>query len=125
MTSVKDKTRTIRGCVVSIALSIAFGSVIASLERLSAQNQKASGTTDSSKRMADGKLWTTHNLNVNTVPSYCYEDAELNCRRYGRLYTWESARRVMSIIGRWMAIANGRGMAADGETLRWRERGFG
>ncbi len=42
--------------MVSIALSIAFGSVIASLERLSAQNQKASGTTDSSKRMADGKL---------------------------------------------------------------------
>ena len=22
---------------------------------------------------------------VNTMPSYCYEDAELNCRRYGRL----------------------------------------
>ena len=38
MTSVKDKTRTIRVCVVSIALSSAFGSVIASLEQLSAQN---------------------------------------------------------------------------------------
>ena len=99
MTSVKDKTRTIRVCVVSIALSIAFGSVIASLERLSAQNQKASGTMDSSKRMADGKLWTTHNLNVNTVPSYCYEDAERNCRRYGRLYTWESARRGCQSLG--------------------------
>ena len=74
MTSVKDKTRTIRGCVVSIAPSIAFGSVIASLERLSAQNQKPSGSTDSSKQMADGKLWTTHSLNVNVVPSYCYED---------------------------------------------------
>jgi hypothetical protein len=76
MTSLKDKTRTIRVCVVSIALSTAFGSVIASLEQLSAQNQKAAGRTDSSQRMADGKLWTTHNLNVNIVPSYCYEDAE-------------------------------------------------
>ena len=84
---------------MSTALSIAFGSVIASLERLSAQNQKASGTTDSSKRMADGKLWTTHNLNVNTVPSYCYEDAERNCRQYGRLYTWESARRGCQSLG--------------------------
>jgi uncharacterized protein (TIGR02145 family) len=99
MPSVKDKTRTIRVCVVSIVLSIAFGSAIASLERLSAQNQKASGTTDSSKRMADGKLWTTHNLNVNTIPSYCYEDAERNCRQYGRLYTWESARRGCQSLG--------------------------
>jgi hypothetical protein len=39
--------------------------------------------------MADGKEWTTENLNVEASPSYCYADAEQNCRRYGRLYTWE------------------------------------
>jgi uncharacterized protein (TIGR02145 family) len=99
MTRVKDKTRPIRVFVVSIALSIAFWSVSASLERLSAQDQEASGTRYSSKRMADGKQWMTHNLDVNTVPSYCYEDAELNCRRYGRLYTWESARRICQSLG--------------------------
>jgi len=99
MTSAKDKTRPIRVCVVSLALSIAFGSASASLERRSAQDPKASGTTYSSKRMADGKQWTTHNLNVNTVPSYCYEDAELNCRQYGRMYTWESARRGCQSLG--------------------------
>jgi len=49
--------------------------------------------------MADGKQWTTHNLDVNTMPSYCYEDANANCRRYGRLYTWESARRVCQSLG--------------------------
>ncbi len=49
--------------------------------------------------MADGKQWMTRNLDVNTVPSWCYEDAELNCRRYGRLYTWESARRVCQSLG--------------------------
>lgn len=53
----------------------------------------------SAKRMADRKQWTTHNLDVTSVPSYCYEDAELNCRRYGRLYTWESARRVCQSLG--------------------------
>ena len=99
MIRVKDKTRPIRVFVVSIALSIAFWSVSASLERLSAQDLKASGTMHSSKRMADGKQWMTHNLDVNTVPSYCYEDTELNCRRYGRLYTWESARRVCQSLG--------------------------
>jgi uncharacterized protein (TIGR02145 family) len=71
----------------------------ASLERFSAQVQQASGTLSSTKRMADGKLWTTDNLNVKTVPSYCYEDAEPNCQLYGRLYTWESARRGCQSLG--------------------------
>ena len=56
-------------------------------------------TKDSSKRMADGKQWTTQNLNVNTAQSYCYDDAELNCRRYGRLYTWDSAQRGCRSLG--------------------------
>jgi len=49
--------------------------------------------------MADGKQWTTQNLNLNAVPSYCYEDADLNCRQYGRLYTWESAQRGCQSLG--------------------------
>ena len=99
MSTVQHKTKPIRVCVASIALSIAFGFLSASLQRLSAYAQKAASTTHSSKRMADGKEWTTYNLDVNTKPSYCYEDAELNCRRYGRLYTWESARRVCQSLG--------------------------
>ena len=99
MTRIKEKTGRIRVLAVSIALSVAFWSDGASWERLSAQDRKASGTMYPSKRMADGKQWTTRNLDVNTMPSYCYEDAELNCRRYGRLYTWESARRVCQSLG--------------------------
>jgi uncharacterized protein (TIGR02145 family) len=49
--------------------------------------------------MPDGKQWTTANLSVNTEQSYCYENAELNCRRYGRLYTWESAQRACQSLG--------------------------
>jgi uncharacterized protein (TIGR02145 family) len=52
-----------------------------------------------SKPMADGKQWTVENLNVDTAPSYCYDDAELNCRRFGRLYTWESAQRACRSLG--------------------------
>jgi uncharacterized protein (TIGR02145 family) len=99
MTRIKDKSRPIRVFAVSIALSMAFWSVSASWKRLSAQDHTASGTMYSSKRMADGKQWMTRNLDVNTAPSYCYEDAELNCRRYGRLYTWESARRACQSLG--------------------------
>ena len=112
MSSVNHRTRPIRICLVSIALSLAFGPVNIPSARLSAQDQKAVGAPYSSKRMADGKHWTTHNLNVNTVPSYCYEDAELNCRRYGRLYTWESARRGCQSLG------DGWRLPTDGE---WRQ----
>jgi uncharacterized protein (TIGR02145 family) len=49
--------------------------------------------------MADGKQWTVENLNVDTATSYCYDDVELNCRRYGRLYTWESAQRGCRSLG--------------------------
>jgi uncharacterized protein (TIGR02145 family) len=44
--------------------------------------------------MPDGKAWMTENLNVDVRGSYCYDDAALNCRRYGRLYTWESAQQA-------------------------------
>jgi uncharacterized protein (TIGR02145 family) len=64
-----------------------------------AAQPKPSGPTLSSKRMADGKQWTTQNLNVRTAQSYCYEDAERNCREYGRLYTWESAQRGCQSLG--------------------------
>ena len=49
--------------------------------------------------MADGKYWMTHNVNVNVLSSYRYEDKELNCYQYGRLYTWESAWRVCQSFG--------------------------
>jgi uncharacterized protein (TIGR02145 family) len=79
-------------------LSLLVGIGAVSVTLLAAQ-PKPSGTTYSSKRMADGKQWTTQNLNVNTAQSYCYEDAEPNCRQYGRLYTWESALRGCRSLG--------------------------
>ena len=104
---------TSRISAVAIALSIAFGLVgDASSTQRSAKDQNLSGTIASSKRMADGKEWTTANLNVNTSSSYCYDDAESNCRRYGRLYTWESARRGCQSLG------NGWRLPTDDE---WRQ----
>jgi len=90
MTSTKDKIRLFRFFAISLVLSLAFGS---------AQEQKAPSAAYSSKRMADSKEWMTQNLNLNTAPSYCYEDADRNCARYGRLYTWESAQRACQSLG--------------------------
>jgi uncharacterized protein (TIGR02145 family) len=39
-----------------------------------------------------GKLtWMAENLNFQTDSSWCYDDADSNCVKYGRLYTWEAA----------------------------------
>ena len=69
-----------------MTLALAFGSTDASVQV-------------SSKRMADGKEWTTSNLNVNAPASFCYDDVETSCRRYGRLYTWASAQQVCKAVG--------------------------
>ena len=45
-------------------------------------------------RMADGRLWTTANLAFKTAQSFCYDNAERNCQKYGRLYTWQAAQQV-------------------------------
>lgn len=94
-----------RNRVAAVALSMAFVSVDAacSMHR-SATGHAVSGTTDSPRRMPDGKRWTLDNLNVRTDGSYCYEDAELNCVRYGRLYTWESARQACRSLGDWWRL---------------------
>ena len=85
---------------MAIVLSIAFGFVAAACStEAPAKGQNLSGTIPSSKRIADGKEWTTANLNVSTPSSYCYDDAESDCRRYGRLYAWESAQRVCRSLG--------------------------
>ena len=85
--------------IAAIALSIAFGSVGAGSTHRSPKYQNVADTIVSSRPMADGKEWTTANLNVNVSPSYCYDDAEANCRRYGRMYPWESAQRVCQSVG--------------------------
>ena len=92
-------TTSRRSGLVAIALSIAFGLVAACSTEDPADDQNLSGTIASSKRLADGKEWTTANLNVSTSASYCYDDAESNCGRYGRLYTWESAQRGCQSLG--------------------------
>jgi len=86
--------------VLGIALGLALVSAGgADSVRRSAADQKVSDTNPSSRPMADGKEWTVSNLNVEAPSSYCYGDAEQNCRRYGRLYTWESAQRVCPSLG--------------------------
>jgi len=38
-----------------------------------------------------GVTWMAENLNCATNNSWCYDDDNSNCTKYGRLYTWEAA----------------------------------
>jgi uncharacterized protein (TIGR02145 family) len=91
-------TSRIGAAASALIIAFALGGGASSPQR-SPEDRKVSGTIGSSKRMADGKEWTTANLNVDSSSSYCYDAAEVNCRRYGRLYTWESAQRGCQSLG--------------------------
>lgn len=45
-------------------------------------------------RLKDGKKWMAQNLNYKISDSYCYNNDSVNCKKYGRLYTWEAAKKA-------------------------------
>jgi len=57
------------------------------------------GTMYSTKKF-NGLTWTTQNLNY-PIPgaSWCYDDDPANCEKYGRLYTWEGAKKACATLG--------------------------
>lgn len=38
------------------------------------------------------QTWMAENLNYKTSDSWCYDNKDGNCKKYGRLYTWEAAK---------------------------------
>jgi len=40
------------------------------------------------------QFWMSENLNYKISGSQCYDNAENNCQKYGRLYNWETAMKV-------------------------------
>jgi uncharacterized protein (TIGR02145 family) len=97
-----------RTIVVIIALAVGSAPVgVHGFIQRPAQVGAASQTTPPSKRMQDGRQWSTTNLDVDIDGSYCYGDAPANCRRYGRLYTWEAAQKGCLSLGEgWRSPTN-------------------
>jgi len=52
------------------------------------------GQTYKTVKMPGGKTWMAANLNFKTDESWCYLDEESNCQKYGRLYSWNTAKTV-------------------------------
>lgn len=58
-------------------------------------------------RQIGQKLWMTENLGFDIgLGAWCYEDNSANCSTYGRLYTWDAARRSCEGLGDKWRLAN-------------------
>jgi len=55
---------------------------------------KRDGQTYKWLRLKDGKKWIVQNLNYEMADSWCYDDMDSNCAKYGRLYNWEAAMKA-------------------------------
>ena len=40
------------------------------------------------------QTWMAQNLNFETASSYCYEEEKSNCAKYGKLYSWDDAKKA-------------------------------
>ena len=40
------------------------------------------------------QTWMAQNLNYETAGAYCYEEEKSNCGKYGKLYTWNDAKKA-------------------------------
>jgi uncharacterized protein (TIGR02145 family) len=43
------------------------------------------------------QVWMAENLNYKTSDSWCYDNQNTNCEKYGRLYNWEAAKKACPI----------------------------
>ena len=62
--------------------------------------QGADSNSVHSKVMLDGKVWMTENMGIDIPESYSQQDDTLNCKQYGRLYTWEDAKKGCAMLGK-------------------------
>jgi uncharacterized protein (TIGR02145 family) len=54
--------------------------------------QQNSGSCESV--VIGGNTWMVKNLNIETSDSWCYDNNPDSCKKYGRLYDWETAMTV-------------------------------
>ena len=93
--------------------------------------------------MPDSNIWMIENLNVVIRDSYCQENDSSLCNKYGRLYTWQSAKKGCELLGEgwrlptneeWQRMAkyyggvlddsNDRGQSAYGDLMVGGSSGF-
>jgi len=109
-----------KGKIISVAASAAFALVVLFG---CGDNPAGGGNGGSFKTVKIGnQTWMAENLNVKTGNSWCYGNDNANCKKYGRLYDWETALKAcpsgwhLHSIEEWYVLLNYAG--GDGVRLK-------
>jgi len=95
--------------VAAVCLSLgcsgdSIGEVLATAGHGSGGGNPANNSGNNNNNNGGGSVpigkWMKENLNVPTEGSWCYNDDPANCAKYGRLYTWEAAKRACQSVGK-------------------------
>ena len=58
-------------------------------------------------KQLNGQMWMMQNLNTPINNSYCYQNNDANCEKYGRLYEYEAAVRACESLGEGWHLPSG------------------
>lgn len=91
----------IRSYAMTVACTIVITCVFSEMDAQQPDRtvKDRDGNSYAFKTMLDNKQWLTANLNLNIEGSFCYGDLPSNCQEYGRLYTWETAKKACPLLG--------------------------
>ncbi|MDR2693875.1 MAG: fibrobacter succinogenes major paralogous domain-containing protein [Chitinispirillales bacterium] len=81
--------------VVTIVAVSAFGQTWKDIAGVANKTATVTDKRDGQKYRAvtiGGKTWMAEDLNYKTGNSWCYNDSDSYCKKYGRLYDWETAK---------------------------------
>jgi len=102
------------GRVLLIAAAVGLAAVGCGGSKDTSQSEKSGEgavfkKTDTLKDDRDGQkyrtvkigeqVWMAENLRFKIDDSWCYGNSEDSCAKYGRLYTWEAAKKACQSIG--------------------------